>query len=129
MAQGSSCQTTRFVLFHCALLFVFSCSVQTLSAQEADTRVVSGTVVNEKSEIVVGAAVSAQSQHAQRTATTDSQGNFLLRMPVEADDSDGVRAVNCQVPADAGRKRTVAGVAVADSLRHREAASAIRNCR
>jgi len=84
MAQGSWCQTTRFALFYCALLFVLFCSVQTLSAQEDDTRVVSGTVVNEKSEVVVGATVSAQSKHAQRSATTDNQGNFLLRMPVEA---------------------------------------------
>jgi hypothetical protein len=58
-------------------------TTQTLDAQEDDTRVVSGTVVNEKSEVVVGATVSAQSQHAQRTATTDNQGNFSLRMPVE----------------------------------------------
>jgi len=78
------CLTTRFALFYCALLFAFFCSVQTLSAQEDDTRVVSGTVVNEKSEVVVGATVSAQSQHAQRTATTDNQGSFLLRMPAEA---------------------------------------------
>jgi hypothetical protein len=59
-------------------------ATQTLSAQEDDTRVVSGTIVNEKSEVVVGATVAARSQHAQRTATTDNQGNFLLRMPVEA---------------------------------------------
>ncbi|MGO9230670.1 MAG: carboxypeptidase regulatory-like domain-containing protein, partial [Bryobacteraceae bacterium] len=59
-------------------------TTKTPSAQEDDARVVSGTVVNEKSEVVVGATVSAQSQHAQRTATTDNQGNFLLRMPVEA---------------------------------------------
>jgi len=78
------CLTTRFALFYCALLFAFFCSVQTLSAQEDDTRVVSGTVVNEKSEVVVGATVSAQSQHAQRTATTDNHGSFLLRMPLEA---------------------------------------------
>ena len=84
MAQGSSCQTTRFPLFYCALFFMSFCSVPALSAQEDDTRVVSGTVVNEKSEVVVGATVSAQSQHAQRTATTDNQGNFLLRMPAEA---------------------------------------------
>jgi hypothetical protein len=84
MAQASSCQTTRFALFYSALLFVLFGSMQTLSAQENDTRIVSGTVVNEKSEVVVGATVSAQSQHAQRTATTDNQGNFLLRMPVEA---------------------------------------------
>jgi len=58
--------------------------VQTLSAQEGDTRVVSGTVVNEKSEVVVGATVSAQSQHARHTATTDNKGSFLLRMPAEA---------------------------------------------
>ena len=49
-----------------------------------DMRVVSGTVVNENSVAIVGATVSAQSQHAQTTAITDNQGNFLLRMPVEA---------------------------------------------
>src|ERR1700683_5635312 len=84
MAPGGSCRTTGFAPFYCALLFVFFCSVRTLSAQENDTRIVSGAVVNEKSEVVGGATVSAQSQHAQRTATTDNQGNFLLRMPAEA---------------------------------------------
>jgi outer membrane cobalamin receptor len=54
MAQGSSRQAERFPLFYCALLFVFFCSMQTLSAREGDKRVVSGTVVNEKSEVVVG---------------------------------------------------------------------------
>jgi hypothetical protein len=73
----------RYPVAHRALLLVFFCSMQTLSAQASQTRVVSGTVVNEKSEVVVGATVSAQSQHAQRTATTDNQGNFSLRMPVE----------------------------------------------
>ena len=67
MSQGSSCETTRFAVFYCPLLLVFLGSVQMLSAQDNDTRVVSGTVVNEKSEVVVGAIVTAQSQHAQRT--------------------------------------------------------------
>ena len=110
MAQGSSCQTTRFALFYCALLFVF-CSVQTLSAQEDDTRVVSGTVVNEKSEVVVGATVSAQSQHAQRTAITDNQGNFLLRMPVEA------MTLTVSGPSIANFQQTLAASAPSQGLR------------
>jgi len=77
-------QPIRLALLHCAVLVVFLCSVQMLSAQEDQTQVVSGTVVNERSEIVAGAIVSAQSQHAQRSAITDNQGNFLLRMPAEA---------------------------------------------
>jgi hypothetical protein len=78
------CHTIKFALFRCALLFVFFCLVQTLSAQEDHTRVVSGIVVNEKSEVIAGATVSAKSQHARRTATTDKQGNFSMRMPAEA---------------------------------------------
>ena len=111
MAQGSCCQTTRFALFYCALLFVFFCSVQTLSAQEDDTRVVSGTVVNEKSEVVVGATVSAQSQHAQRTATTDTQGSFVLRMPVEA------MTLTVSGPSIANFEQTLAASAPSNWLR------------
>ena len=83
MAQGTCSQTYRFALCHCALLSVSLWTVQALCAQESDTRVLSGTVVNQRSEAVAGATVSAQSQHAQRTATTGNQGNFSLRMPVE----------------------------------------------
>ena len=111
MAQGSSCQTTRFALFYCALLFAFFCLAQTLSAQEDDTRVVSGTVVNEKSEVVVGATVSAQSQHARRTATTDNQGSFLLRMPAEA------MALTVSGPSIANFQQTLAASAPSQGLR------------
>ena len=111
MAQGSCCQTTRFALFYCALFFMSFCSVQALSAQEDDTRVVSGTVVNEKSEVVVGATVSAQSQHAQRTATTDNQGNFLLRMPVEA------MTLTVSGPSIANFQQTLAASAPSQGLR------------
>ncbi len=111
MAHGNSCQTTRFELFYCALLFVFFCSVQTLSAQQDDTRVVSGAVVNQKSEVVVGATVSAQAQHAQRTATTDSQGNFLLRMPEEA------MILTVSGPSIANFQQTLAASAPSQRLR------------
>ena len=111
MAQGSSCQTTRFALFYCALLFVFFGSMQTLSAQENDTRIVSGTVVNENSEVVAGAAVSAQSQHAQRTATTGNQGNFLLRMPVET------MTLTVSGPSIASFQQTLAASAPSQGLR------------
>ena len=84
---------------------------QTLSAQENDTRVVSGTVVNEKSEVVVGATVSAQSPHAQRTATTDNQGNFLLRMPVEA------MTLTVSGPSIANFQQTLAASAPSQGLR------------
>ena len=86
-------------------------SVQTLSAQEDDTRAVSGTVVNEKSEVVVGATVSAQSPHAQRTATTDNQGNFLLRMPVEA------MTLTVSGPSIANFQETLAASAPSQGLR------------
>jgi len=111
MLYTSCCQTIRFALFHCALLFVSFCSVQTLSAQEDHTRVVSGTVVNEKSEVVVGATVSAQSQHAQRTATTDNQGKFSLRMPVEA------MTLTVSGPSIAGFQQTLAASAPSQGLR------------
>ena len=107
----ASCQTIRFALFHCALLFVFFCSVRTLSAQEDQTRAVSGAVVNEKSEVVVGATVSAQSQHAQRTATTDNQGNFLLRMPAEA------MTLTVSGPSIANFQQTLAASAPSQGLR------------
>jgi hypothetical protein len=86
-------------------------SVETLSAQEDDTRVVSGTVVNEKSEGVVGATVSAQSQHAQHTATTDNQGNFLLRMPAEA------MTLTVSGPSIANFQQTLAASAPSQGLR------------
>jgi outer membrane receptor protein involved in Fe transport len=111
MAQGSSYQTTGFAPFYCTLLFVFSCSVQTLSAQEDDTRVVSGTVVNETSEVVVGATVSAQSQHARHTATTDNQGSFLLRMPAEA------MTLTVSGPSIANFQQTLAASAPSQGLR------------
>ena len=111
MAQGSSCQTTRFPLFYFALFFMSVCSVPALSAQEDDTRVVSGTVVNEKSEVVVAATVSAQLLHAQRTATTDNQGNFLLRMPAEA------MTLTVSGPSIANFQQTLAASAPSQGLR------------
>jgi hypothetical protein len=111
VVQGSCHQTIRFTLFYCALLFVFFCSVQTLSAQEDQRRVVSGTVVNEKSEAVVGATVSVQSEHAQRTATTDNQGNFSLRMPAE----EMTLTVSC--PSIANFQQTLAASAPSQGLR------------
>ena len=113
MAQGSCCRTIRLALLLRALLFVFFCSVQTLSAQQDDTRIVSGTVVNETSEAVVGATVSAQSQHAQRTAATDIQGNFLLRMPVEP------MTLTVSGPSIANFQQTLAASAPSQGLRLR----------
>jgi outer membrane receptor protein involved in Fe transport len=51
------------------------------AAHEAAERLVSGVVVNERSEVVVGAAVSAQWANGSRTAVTSGQGAFSMRVP------------------------------------------------
>jgi hypothetical protein len=56
-------------------------TIDSASAQGAATRLVSGVVVDEKSEAVVGAIVSAQGAGVSRTAITNGQGAFSLRIP------------------------------------------------
>jgi hypothetical protein len=52
-----------------------------VSAQENAERLVSGVVVNERSEVVVGASVSIQSPEGKRTAITNGQGAFSASIP------------------------------------------------
>ncbi|HVJ05276.1 MAG TPA: TonB-dependent receptor [Candidatus Saccharimonadales bacterium] len=54
----------------------FACAQTSLS-----TRVVSGTVVDERAQLVPGAMVTARSANNVRSATTDAQGAFHLRVP------------------------------------------------
>jgi len=52
-------------------------------SQECAERLVSGVVVNERSEAVAGAKVSAQWGKGRRTATTGGQGAFAICVPDE----------------------------------------------
>ncbi len=65
------------LLFFCILALLLSAKAQDSTAD----RVVSGVVVNEKSEAVVGALVTAAWADGNRTATTDGQGSFSLYVP------------------------------------------------
>jgi hypothetical protein len=60
------------------------CLTASVWAQDIAERTINGTVVNERSEAVAGATVSALSSHGTRTTRTDSQGNFSLHIPVDA---------------------------------------------
>jgi outer membrane receptor protein involved in Fe transport len=68
------------LLFFCILALLPGARGQTV----AGDRVVSGMVVNERSEAVVGATVSAQWPNGSRTVVTDGQGSFSLRLPAQA---------------------------------------------
>ncbi len=50
-------------------------------AQDNAERMVSGVVVDERSQAVVGAMVTAQWTHGSRSATTDGLGAFSMRVP------------------------------------------------
>jgi outer membrane receptor protein involved in Fe transport len=52
-----------------------------LAAQAVAQRLVSGVVINERSEVVVGATVSARWASGSRTVLTDGQGAFSMRVP------------------------------------------------
>jgi hypothetical protein len=52
-----------------------------LGAQENSERLVTGMVVNERSEVVAGATVTLQSASGSRTTTSDRQGAFAARVP------------------------------------------------
>ncbi len=65
------------LLFFCILAILPAAKAQDAAAG----RVVSGVVINERSEVVVGAAVSARWPSGSRTATTDGQGSFSMRVP------------------------------------------------
>ena len=67
----------RMWLLLCVLVVSSAVSAQSF----AEGRDVSGTVINEYGEVVVGATVAAESMHANHTATTDGKGAFLLRVP------------------------------------------------
>ena len=56
-------------------------SINPAAEQGSAERLVSGVVVNERSEVVVGATVSAQWAKGGRTATTGGQGAFSIRTP------------------------------------------------
>jgi len=65
----------------CALLFVFFCSVQTLSAQEvAKPPQLSGTVIDTSGAAIAGATVQVQSANGTLLITTqsDTKGSFTV---------------------------------------------------
>ena len=55
--------------------------IDSASANERAERLVSGVIVNERSEVVVGATVSAHWATGSRSAATDRQGSFSMRVP------------------------------------------------
>jgi hypothetical protein len=66
------------------LLILFTVALAAVSFAGAQTgtpmRVVSGVVLNERSEVVQGVTVSARSANGVRSTTTDAQGAFRLRV-------------------------------------------------
>jgi len=77
----SCCQTIRFAVFHCALLFVLFCSVQTLSAQgDHKPPQLSGTVVDPSGAVIAGATVQVRSTNGtiQKTIQSDTNGSFII---------------------------------------------------
>ena len=68
---------TKFGPFYCALLFVFFCSVQTLSAWEPQ---LSGTVVDTSGGAIAGANVQVLSANGtvQLTTQSDTKGSFII---------------------------------------------------
>ncbi|MEP7340658.1 MAG: TonB-dependent receptor [Acidobacteriota bacterium] len=50
-------------------------------AQSIETRIISGTVLTAKNEVVVGATVTALNSSGEKTATSDAEGKFRLVVP------------------------------------------------
>jgi len=65
------------------ILFVVTLASATFAGAQAvaPMRTVSGTVVNERAELVKGATVTARSANLLRSTTTDAQGAFRLSVP------------------------------------------------
>jgi outer membrane receptor protein involved in Fe transport len=65
------------------LLFFSILALLSVAHAQSSTgsRVVSGIVVNERSEAIAGATVSAHWANGSRVASTDNQGKFSLRLP------------------------------------------------
>ena len=86
MLYASCGQTLSFTLFNCALLFMFFCSAQMLSAQEDHTQAMaeppqlSGTVVDTSGAVIAGATVLARSANGtvQITTQSDANGSFII---------------------------------------------------
>lgn len=78
--MGGGSTNWKLVLSLMAALTAGACVAQAGAQQIAD-RLVSGVVVNERSEAVAGATVSARAVSGNRSAITDAQGAFSLRVP------------------------------------------------
>jgi len=77
--MGSS--STNIIIVLLVIALACGLAAAQTGVQPDSQRLVNGVVVNERSEVVVGAAVSARWATGNRTVLSDSQGAFSMRVP------------------------------------------------
>lgn len=65
----------------CVVVLLLASALTPLLAQPANTRQISGTVLNPRGEAIVGARVTATAEKQNFTTVTDAQGHFAFQLP------------------------------------------------